>query len=148
MDNKIFTSREEEIEVYNLLKMWADDSNKTKDAFVKLLTFLTQKKNTVLSFKSRPGVTYSLRALNTADKKERPLFVMVDIIDDNPEERWLSVCFYADMITDPVGNGDIIPAGLLGEDGLCFDVFGYEESMISYLEKRIDEAHACKVRLT
>jgi hypothetical protein len=71
----------------------------------------------------------------------RPIFVLVDIIDDDPDHRWLSACFYADMITDPEEKGEVIPAGILGEDGYCFDLYAYDPKMVSYIGKRIDEAH-------
>jgi hypothetical protein len=69
-------------------------------------------------------------------------FVMIDIIDDDSENRWLSVCFYDDMVKDPDEKGDFVPGGLLGEDGLCFDLDEHDEDMILYIEERIDEAHA------
>ena len=45
---------------------------------------------------------------------------MVDIIDDDPADRWLSVCFYDELVDDPKGLGDEVPGGLLGEDAKCF----------------------------
>ncbi|MDY6880148.1 MAG: hypothetical protein SV686_07885 [Thermodesulfobacteriota bacterium] len=147
MENSIFASQKEEIEASRFLKEWPRDEKGIKDAFVRFLDVFSQKEDIALSFVSRPGVSYSLRAMrDRAGKKGRPLCAMVDIIDDNPQERWLSVCFYADTISDPAEEGDLIPAGLLGEDGLCFDVFEHKESIISYLEKRIDEACASQVR--
>ena len=68
---------------------------------------------------------------------------MVDIIDDDPENRWLSICFYAETITDPKEEDDIIPGGLLGEDGYCFDLFEEDNEMITYLKERMNEA--CEV---
>ena len=44
------------------------------------------------------------------------LFAIIDVIDDDPQARWLSVCFYGDMITDPEGRGEVIPGGLAGAD--------------------------------
>jgi hypothetical protein len=100
-----------------------------------------EKQDVILTFKARPGVSYSFRA--SSDKHgESKLFVMVDIIDDDPEDRWLSVCFYGDMITDTDEAGNLIPQGLLGEDGYCFDIYEYDESKIYYVEQRIDEAYA------
>ena len=46
------------------------------------------------------------------------------------------------MIKDPEEEGDLVPEGLLGEDGYCFDLIENDESMISYIGQRIDEAHA------
>ena len=88
----------------------------------------------------RPGVSYSLRATHALQKK-RALFLIMDIINDDPENRWLSVCFYPDMITDPEHKGNLIPLGLLGEDGYCFDLEKWDEAYLNYLEVRQDEAY-------
>ncbi len=66
---------------------------------------------------------------------------MVDIVDDDPGKRWLSVCFYGDSVTDPEEAGNLIPGGLLGEDGYCFDLYANDPETVAYLKKRIDEAH-------
>lgn len=142
-DKDMFASQEEYAEMTKLLESWKNDPQNMKSAFVKFKDKLLNKDNTILSFISRPGVSYSLRAtVKNSDEKNKPLFVMVDIIDDDPENRWLSVCFYGDMITDPEEAGDFVPQGLLGEDGHCFDLDEDDESMFSYVEERIDEAHA------
>jgi len=139
----MFQNDEEQNDMEKLLDEWTVDPNNVKSAFIKFRDNLYSKENAILSFKSRPGVSYSLRGTveNQAGEK-RPLFVMVDIIDDEPESRWLSVCFFEDMLTDPDEEGDLIPGGLLGEDGYCFDLYDYDEHMISYIEQRINEAHA------
>ena len=67
---------------------------------------------------------------------------MVDVIDDDPEDRWLSVCFYGEMVTDPQEAGDLVPEGLLGEDGYCFDMYEYDEQEVAYLKERLTEAHS------
>lgn len=63
---------------------------------------------------------------------------MVDVIEDTP--RWLSVCFYGEMVTDPQDKGDFVPEGLLGEDAVCFDVEQWDEDLVRYIEARIEEA--------
>jgi len=63
---------------------------------------------------------------------------MVDVIEDNP--RWLSICFYGKMITDPESRGDFVPGGLLGENAVCFDVEKRDEELVRYIENRLDEA--------
>ncbi len=143
MTQDMFASEEENTEMADLFERWIDDSENIKPAFVKLQERLSGKENATFSFKSRSGISYSLRANvgKTGDMEGR-LFVMVDIVDDDPENRWLSVCFYGDMITDPNEEGDLVPEGLLGEDGYCFDLYEYDEAAISYLELRIDEAYA------
>jgi hypothetical protein len=41
------------------------------------------------------------------------IFVMIDIIDDDSENRWLSLCFYDDMDEDPDEKRDFVPGGLV-----------------------------------
>ena len=129
-------------EISKLLEEWKEDTKNIKEAFVRLKDRLISKDHTLISFISRPGISYSLRAtIDAPNFKERPLFVMVDIVDDDPKNRWLSICFYGDMIEDPEEKGDLIPGGLLGEDGYCFDLYEWDEAALSYIEGRIDQAY-------
>jgi len=112
-----------------------------KKAFLVLYDLLESKEGITLSFKSRPGVSHSLRAIAKEKGKDDRLLTMIDIIDDDPENRWLSVCFYAETINDPREEGDIIPGGLLGEDGYCFDLFDQDDEMVTYLKDRMNEAY-------
>jgi hypothetical protein len=125
-------------EITDFIASWSKDDNRCKEAFIELKNYLSAKDDIVLDFIARPDVTYSLRAAHTGQKK-RPLFVMVDVIEDEP--RWLSVCFYRQMVTDAEETGDFVPDGLLGEDAICFDLERYESQMMGYLKDRIDEAH-------
>ena len=102
-------------ELATFLENWTTDPNNAKDAFVRFKDFLLTTPDVRFDFKARPGVSYSLRAAN-AKNDERPLFVLVDVVDDEPEARWLSVCFYADMVNDPDELGDFVPSGLMGKD--------------------------------
>lgn len=123
---------------------WVDDwvEDPMKVAFLKLKQHLDVKESTELVFKARPGVSYSLRAVPVAETGyDKPLFAMVDVVDDDPANRWLSVCFYGEMITDPDEQGDLIPGGLLGEDGYCFDMTEADEALLDYLRERLTEAH-------
>ena len=131
------------VEMTDMLEKWKDDRQKIKTAFVKIKDELLKRENTILDFKSRPGVSYSLRAnFRNLDNKKRALFALVDVIDDDPENRWLSICFYVETITDPEEIGNLVPQGILGEDGYCFDLNAFDHTMISYIERRMDEAHA------
>ena len=121
------------------IEEWTDTEEKTKAAFVQLKDYLAAKEGVVLDYIPREGVTYSLRAAHE-NQKTRQLFVMVDVIEDQP--RWLSVCFYGEMITDPDEHGDYVPEGLLGEDAVCFDIEAYDAADVSYVQSRLDEAHA------
>lgn len=119
------------------IEAWADTEEKNKEAFLRLKTHLQAMTDVRLEFLPRPGVTYSLRAVHP-NQKDKSLFAMVDVIEDDP--RWLSVCFYGEMITDPDEKGDFVPEGLLGEDAMCFDIEAYDEDDLSYVEARLTEA--------
>ncbi|MGB5987512.1 MAG: hypothetical protein WBG37_19560 [Desulfobacterales bacterium] len=125
-------------ELQDFIDGWADSEDRNKDAFLRLKAFLEGKSGTKLEFIPRPGVTYSLRAAHE-NQQVKPLFAMVDVIEDDP--RWLSVCFYGEMIQDPDESGDFVPEGLLGDDALCFDLESYEPETLAYLEARLDEAY-------
>ncbi|MBW1852455.1 MAG: hypothetical protein JRJ15_13715 [Deltaproteobacteria bacterium] len=139
----MFKSPEEFDEMLELLEAWTDDPPNIKGVFVRLKDKLLAMKDVSLSFMSRPGVSYSLRAnISYTGRENRNLFALVDIVDDQAEERWLSVCFYSDLITDPGDEGNLVPGGILGEDGYCFDLFECDWELISYIEQRVDEAFA------
>jgi hypothetical protein len=127
-------------EIKAFLETWEGKSQQIRDSFVRLKDHLDAMDSLLYTFKARPGVSYSLRAKHML-QRTRELFVIMDVIDDDPDSRWLSVCFYPDMITDPEERGNIIPLGLLGEDGYCFDYDEWDEEFLQYLVKRLDEAH-------
>ena len=128
---------EMEAAVKTFVDGWVESPDGNKQGFVRLHDVLAGKGDKVaLSFHPRPGVTYSLRG--AVPGNERSLFVMVDVIDDQP--RWLSVCFFADMITDPEKQGAFVPGGLQGEDALCFDLDACTEAALAYVVQRVDEA--------
>jgi hypothetical protein len=127
--------------IHAFTESWTDTETRIKEAFLSLQHHLETSDGVTLDFHSRPGVSYSLRARHAA-QTERDLFVMVDVIDDDPNERWLSVCFYGDMVTDPDEEGDLIPEGLKGSDGYCFDMDDHDGEKVAYLKARFDEACA------
>lgn len=129
--------------VQQFLDAWTDDSLGIKPVFLCLYQDLLEKAQAGIEFHERPGISYSLRGIHN-NRKDRPLFVMIDVIDDDPKQRWLSVCFYGDMIQDPDELGDLIPEGLLGADGYCFDVSESDEHLKAYVSKRIHEAYSFK----
>ncbi|MFO7877716.1 MAG: hypothetical protein R6U55_14145 [Desulfovermiculus sp.] len=124
-------------EMNEFLDHWPNEG--MKSAFVRLAEQLTGYGDLELDFKARPGVSYSLRGKRQG--QDRELMVMVDVIDDDPEARWLSVCFFADMISDPEEAGDIVPGGLLGHDGYCFDVLAADSGELNYIFQRVQEAY-------
>ncbi len=123
-------------DIERFLADWPEDANFSRDGFEQLYRYLQGLEGVELEFHARPGITYSLRGVRSGSTA--PLFAMVDVIDDQP--RWLSVCFYEQMVTDPEGRGDSVPGGLLGEDGLCFDLDSDEAALIGYVRQRIGEA--------
>ena len=121
----------------DFLVEWEDTPEHTKAAFLRLKQHLEAKPGVSLEFVSRPGITYSLRASHE-NQQDKPLFVLVDVIEDQP--RWLSVCFYMEMIDDDEGRGNDVPQGILGEDAICFDLDAFDEEELNYVAARMDEA--------
>lgn len=126
-------------EVETFLSDWEDCDS--REAFLEFRSALESVEGVTLGFKARPGITYSLRGSHPA-QQGRELFALVDVIDDDPEQRWLSVCFYDDMVTDPDEQGDWVPGGLMGEDARCFNVDELDEDLVAYVAARIREAGA------
>lgn len=125
-------------ELESFIATWPENSKQCLALFLDLKEYLAALDLTDIEFHSRPGLTYSLRGVHKS-QGEKPLFVMVDVIDADP--RWLSVCFYGEMVTDPEEKGDYVPGGLLGEDGMCFDVEDGTPELIAYIKQRIAEAY-------
>ncbi len=136
------TQTPQELETF--LESWTADPNGAKEAFIRFRDFLLTTHDVRFEFKARPGVSYSLRAANP--KQSRPLFVLVDVVDDEPEARWLSVCFYADMINDPDELGDFVPSGLMGEDACCLNLEEDDAAMRDYILARLGEAAAAAAK--
>ncbi len=122
--------------IRTFLETWEEGEGGNRQGFIRLWQQLTNMDGIAIAFHSRPGVTYSLRASHPAHARQ--LFVMVDVIEDQP--RWLSVCFFGDMVSDPEERGAFVPGGLLGEDALCFDLETCTDDQLHYVEARIDEA--------
>jgi len=40
---------------------------------------------------------------------------------------------------------DIVPGGLLGQDGYCFDLLSSDSEEVDYVAQRIQEAHAAAI---
>ena len=126
-------------EVKQFEAAWREDPLNVKPAFEAWEAFLGGLADVSLDFKARPGISYSLRARHAA-QKDRELFVLVDVVDDEPASRWLSVCFYADMVTDPDELGDFVPQGLMGADAMCFNLDEDSAAMRDYIAARLAEA--------
>ena len=127
-------------ELQKFIDEWKKDDEGIKPIFISFYEDLLAFDQATYEFHERPNVSYSLRGIHQ-NQKDRPLFVMIDVIDDDPEHRWLSVCFYGDMINDSESLGDLIPEGLLGEDGYCFDLTEAAPHHQNYIRQRIREAY-------
>ena len=125
-------------ELESFIEQWPQSADGCRTVFKALYDFLAGLEGTEIEFHARPGITYSLRGI-PGKESDYPLFVMIDVIEDQP--RWLSVCFYEQMVNDSEERGDSVPGGLLGEDGICFDVESENASLTAYLQERIAEAH-------
>ena len=121
------------------LEDWQEDPRGVKPLFHRLALEL-EDKGAELELVIRTGVTASLRA-KLPEQSQRPLFCLVDVVED-ADGRWLSVCFYADSVSDPEELGNPVPQGLLGEDGYCFDLEEPDAEFENYLYPRMDEAIA------
>ena len=126
-------------ELEEFVSKW--DTCDARDAFLVFRQALEAVDGVTLDFKARPGITYSLRGAHPA-QQGRDLFALIDVIDDDPEQRWLSVCFYDDLVTDEQEQGDWVPGGLMGEDARCFNVDEADEDLVAYVVERIREAGA------
>lgn len=99
-------------EVAAFLQDWVETKENNKQGFERFYKQLQDKQKGSVEFHPRPGVTYSLRGM-TAGKEAPVLYVMVDVIEDEP--RWLSVCFYGAMITDPEEKERLYQVGFWGK---------------------------------
>lgn len=126
-------------EIDLFLEQWTGENEPMRQWYQRFYGEVKSLVDVELQFEARPGVSYSIRPKHVK-QQERGLFAIVDVIDDDPAERWLSVCFYGDMITDPEERGELIPGGLAGSDGYCFDMFDDDETLGQYLLGRIAEA--------
>lgn len=122
-------------EMQKFLDGWQNDPILAKDAFLQYRDTLLSYPNVGAEFVSRPGISYSLRA-----KKGDKIVALVDVVDDDPDNRWLSVCFYAETVSDPDEAGDFVPQGLFGEDAICFNLDENDAEMRSYINDRLKEA--------
>lgn len=123
------------------LKNWQIDPLEAKPAFLEYKELIENSPGVKTEFLARPGISFSLRATNPQNKN-RNILALVDVVDDEPDNRWLSVCFYADSVTDPDEAGDFVPQGLLGEDALCFNLDENDPEIKKYIKERLAEALA------
>lgn len=130
--------------LHSYMTTWQTDPKQVRPFFKRLLdTF--RNSSARLEFIVRSGVSASLRASATGHSGPRPLYCLVDIVED-ADGRWLSTCFYADTVTDPEERGNLVPQGLLAEDGYCFDLDGPDPDLEDYVLARVAEARENALR--
>lgn len=127
-------------EVETFIREWGGDENPMRNCFRELYLSVSGLESVSLEFVARPGISFSLRP-RRVNQRDRSMYAMIDVIDDDPAERWLSVCFYGDMITDPEERGEVVPGGLAGDDGYCFDMYDPDEALTAYLKDRLTEGY-------
>jgi len=121
MGKSISVSEKDEQIFNTFINKWVYDSQGIKKSFIRIQQALVANQGTLLHFHLRPGVSYSLRAtVKQRLEGPRPYYAVVDVVDQADGEPWLSVCFYSDTVSDPRDLGNLIPNGLLDEDGYCF----------------------------
>ena len=77
-------------EISDLLNGWTADDNGMKIAFTEIVKLLESLEGLNYSFKSRPGISYSLRAI--VDNGEEKLLALLDIIDGTHVNRRAKGC--------------------------------------------------------
>lgn len=126
-------------EIDDFVNSWQENRPAVKGCFGRLVELVRSLDGVDCTFTSRPGISYSLRPRHRL-QEGRDFFMILDVIDDEPDARWLSVCFYSDLISDVEERGEVIPGGLAGSDGYCFNLFEDDKEMADYLEQRCIEA--------
>ncbi len=123
-----------------LPEWWPVHQAELKSFCQDLLLAVSDLPDVAWEVEARPGVSHSLRAASPPGRR-RPWWMVLDIVQPLVGDWWLSICFYADEITDPEERGEAIPDGLLDETGHCFSVEERDEVLLDYLEARLKEAH-------
>lgn len=117
-----------------LFEEWGTE-NPMRVSFDSLRAHVEALENVELSANARPGVSWSLHVKKVGS--ERPFYAMVDVVDDDPSERWLSVCFYDDVTDDTEERGDWIPGGLSGQDARCFNIEEPDDEFVAYVANQL-----------
>ncbi len=133
------TQGADDLEKY--LAAWPPARDDLKRAFLELAQEAGSLESARGSFLARPGISHSLRFTLEPPPpgRERPVFFLIDVVEIG-DDLLLSVCFYADEISDPDGRGNEIPGALFGETGYCFDVEDHDPELLAYLKARLHSA--------
>lgn len=119
---------------------WKTDPLKVKDAFLAYRDIFSNDGRFTMKFVSRPGISHSLRVFGPARPDGSNIVALIDVVDDEPANPWLSVCFFASVVTDPDDLGDFVPQGLEGKDAICFNLDEDNPDLARYIGERLREA--------
>lgn len=111
-------------EIDAFLQNWGEDSQEVRELFHRLYSLLRDCPLLTLRWKAEPGVVYSLRgALKEARTDDLSGdIVRIDVVDDDPEERWLSIRLTAALGDAPGETWETLPGALSGRAAFCLDV--------------------------
>lgn len=123
-------------EIQNFFQQW-DDASGMKALCGSLYSHMTTFSGLRMEFVARPGVSYSIRMLGQGAED---IAALLDVIDDDPDGRWLSLCFPDAIVTDPDEEGDQVPSGLNGKDARCFSIDAIQDATEQYMKDRLTEA--------
>lgn len=123
-------------ELDSFIASWKDNSG-TKELLCAVRNLAEELKLNI-DYIARPGVSHSLR-LGTPGSA-RPFFAMADVIDDDQDARWLSICMYAEVAEDPEERGDLVPKGLNNQDAVCFDFDAPDKEEQKYILQVLRQA--------
>lgn len=125
------------VKIQDFFATW-EDGGEMKQLCMALYSRMASFAALEIDFSARPGVSYSIRMLTG----EATILALLDVIDDDPADRWLSLCFPDAIISDPDEEGDMVPQGLAGKDARCFSIDVVDNATEAYMAARIDEAAA------
>lgn len=133
----------EDTSLQEILAAWPASEEGLKPLFGALVESMNARPGLRLEIVSREHVSHSVRAMleNPSAGRGQPLLALLDVVTPKAGAWMISLCFFAQDITDPDELGDEVPGGLYGEDGYCFDL-DTESGELGYLAARLDEAYA------
>lgn len=128
-------SRNDAVSIREFFATWNDGSEMRKFC-ESLYAHMALLPGVGIGFVSRPNVSHSVRMTDG----DGNILALLDVIDDDPAARWLSLCFPDHLVSDPDDAGDVVPQGLSGKDARCFSVDAIFPETEGYMKARLDEA--------
>jgi hypothetical protein len=128
-------------EIDEFIKSWViditdEDRAEVKNIFIALYQCFKDS-NLPMKWLARPGSCYSLCV---SEQNSTSAFARLDVVDDDPEERWLSLCIKKALADDPANYGEVVPKILDEQDALCFAIDESNENIKVYLQTLLKKA--------